>query len=326
MIAPMTAPVIWYMTTGQAGFRTQARGLASRLGPEPRELVVDLAAPWRYLPAALNPFALSVLARESDQPAPPWPDLLISCSRRAAVVAIAIRRASRGRTLAVHAQNPLVDPATFDLVVAMAHDGVSGDNVISVPTALHDVTPERLAEAADAWRDRLTQPGRPLVGVALGGSNRNQPFTPEMAVPLIEGLDRLRRETGARLAITPSRRTPDEVKAALAARFAGDPKVFLWDMQGDNPYYGILALSDRLVVTSDSVSMISEALATGRPVEVFGSDGGERHARFLNGLLDQGLVRRFTGDPAPGPSRGPIDATETAAAAVRRLLQARGFF
>ncbi|MBV9509218.1 MAG: mitochondrial fission ELM1 family protein [Caulobacteraceae bacterium] len=321
----MPAPVIWYMTTGQAGFRTQARGLASRLGPEARELVVDLRAPWRSLPTALNPFALKVLTPGSDRPQPPWPDLLISCSRRAAAVSIAVRKASRGRTLTVHVQNPLADPAAFDLVVAMAHDGLSGANVISVPTALHDVTPERLAAAADAWRDRLARPGRSLVGVALGGDNRNQPFTPETAAPLIEGLDRLRRETGAALAITPSRRTPESVKAAFAARFGGQEGVFLWDMQGDNPYYGILALSDRLVATSDSVSMISEALATPHPVEVFGPDGGARHAQFLNGLLDQGLVRRFAGDPAPGPAGGPLDSTGAAAAAVRRLLEGRGF-
>jgi mitochondrial fission protein ELM1 len=319
----MTAPVIWYMTTGQAGFRTQARGLADRLGGAARELVVDLRPPWRYLPTGWSPFALSALTAASDRPAPPWPDLLISCGRRAAAVAIAARRASRGRTLTVHVQNPLTDPAAFDLVVAMDHDGVTGANVISVPTALHDVTPERLSAAAEAWRGRLGPPDRPLIGVVLGGGNRHQPFTASDAAPLIEGLDRLRAQTGAGLAITPSRRTPDGVKAAFAARFAGDAGVFQWDMAGDNPYLGILALSDRLVVTSDSVSMISEALATPHPVEVFGPDGGPRHARFLRGLLEQGLVRRFTGDPVAARPGGPIDATGTAAAAVRRLLQAR---
>jgi len=320
----MREPVTWYMTTGEAGFRTQARGLASRLSASPRELVVDLRKPWRYLPTALNPFALAELTPTSDRPAPPWPDLLISCSRRAAAVAIAVRRASGGRTLAVHVQNPLTDPAAFDLVVAMDHDGLTGGNVISVPTALHDVTPLRLAAAADVWRERLTRPGRPLVGVTLGGSNKHQPFTVEAAQPLIDGLDGLRNQ-GAALAITPSRRTPDEVKAAFAARFADHPDVFLWDMQGDNPYLGILALSDRLVATSDSVSMISEALATPHPVEVFGPDGGERHARFLRGLIDKGLVRRFAGDPVAGPAGGPIDATETAAQAVRGLLAGRGW-
>jgi mitochondrial fission protein ELM1 len=319
----MREPSTWYMTTGEAGFRTQARGLASRLSAGPRELVVDLRKPWRYLPTALNPFALSALTATSDRPAPPWPDLLISCSRRAAAVAIAVRRASGGRTLTVHVQNPLTDPSAFDLVVAMDHDGLSGAHVISVPTALHDVTPARLAAAAEVWRARLTRPGRPLVGVVLGGATRNQPFTAAAAGALIDGLERLRKETGAALAITPSRRTPPEVKTAFAARLRDDPDVFLWDMQGDNPYLGILALSDRLVATSDSVSMISEALATPHPVEVFGPDGGARHARFLRGLIDKGLVRRFTGEAVAGPAGGPIDATETAAAAVRALLAGR---
>jgi mitochondrial fission protein ELM1 len=319
----MREPVTWYMTTGEAGFRTQARGLASRLSAAPRELVVDLRSPWRYLPTSLNPFALAELTARSDRPAPPWPDLLISCSRRAAAVSIAVRRASRGRTLTVHVQNPLTSPAAFDLVVAMDHDGLTGANVVSVPTALHDVTPARLAAAADVWRTRLIRPGRPLVGVVLGGTNKHQPFTVEAAAPLIEGLGSLRKQ-GAALAITPSRRTPEAVKAAFAARFADDPDVFLWDMQGDNPYLGILALSDRLVATSDSVSMISEALATPHPAEVFGPDGGARHALFLKGLIDKGLVRRFTGDPIAGRAGGPVDATETAAAAVRGLLAGRG--
>ena len=313
----------WFMTTGEAGFRTQARGLASRIAGGARELTVDLAKPWRYLPASLIPSALDHLTPLSDRPAPPWPDVLVSCSRRAAAVAIAVKRASRGRTLAIHVQNPLTDPRAFDLVVAMDHDGLSGPNVISVPTALHDVTPARLGEAAKFWRRRLFKRGRPLVGVVLGGSNRHQPFTLKMAGDLMDGLQQLRRETGAGLAITPSRRTPDEIKAAFQARFTGDPDVFCWDMQGDNPYLGILALSDRLVVTSDSVSMISEALATPNPVEVFGPDGGRRHAQFLHGLVDKGLVRPFTGERLPPSPGGPIDSTEIAAQAARALIAAR---
>ena len=37
----------------------------------------------------------------------------------------------------------------------------------------------------------------------------------------------------------------------------------------DNPYLGFLALADRIVVTSDSMSMLVEATATGKPVFVF---------------------------------------------------------
>ncbi len=314
----------WYMTSGEAGFRTQARGLATTVAGGSRELIVGLRPPFRALPGAwAAPFALAGLAKDSDRPAPPWPDLLISCGRRTTALAIAIRRASRGQTLAVHVQNPLTTVSAFDLVVAMDHDHVSGPNVLSVPTALHDVTPARLAAAGEAWRERLIRPDRPLIGVLLGGTTRHHPFEAAEAAVLIERLQSVRRATGAALAVTPSRRTPRDVRDLFAAALAGDPDAFLWDLHGDNPYLGILALADRLVVTSDSVSMISEALATPHPVEVFGPDGGRRHAEFLGGLIAKGLVRRFEGDPAPPPTGGPIDATEIAARAVRALLQAR---
>jgi len=313
----------WYVTTGEAGFRTQARGLASALADDPRELTVDLRMPWRLLPGAMAaPLAFAALTSGSDHPAPPWPDLVISCGRRATAVAIAIRKASGGRTLGVHVQNPLTAVSAFDLVVAMDHDAVSGSNVRNVPTALHDVTAARLAAAAEAWRGRLAEGEGPMAGVLLGGATRHHPFTPETAKDLIEGLARL-RAAGWRIAITPSRRTPEPVLAALATRFASDAGVYLWDGAGENPYLGILALSDRIVATSDSVSMVSEALATPHAVEVFGDDGGARHSLFLQGLLDKGLVRRFTGDPVSAKAGGPIDSTAIAAAAVRQLLEAR---
>ncbi len=69
--------------------------------------------------------------------------------------------------------------------------------------------------------------------------------------------------------------------------------------------------------------MISEALATPNPVEVFGPDGGRRHAKFLHGLVDKGLVRPFTGERLPPSPGGPIDSTEIAAQAARALIAAR---
>ena len=313
----------WILTSGEAGHRTQARGLALAVAGQAREITVDLRSPWRYLPGDLAPFALKGLTRSSDRPAPPWPDLLVSSGRRAAAVAIAIRRASGGKTVAVHVPDPYTNPAAFDLVVCLNHDSVSGPNVLSLSTAVHDLTPAKLDDAAELWRERLRTPGRPLIGVALGGTtHRKSPSLTQMG-ELFAGLDALRRTTGARLAITPSRRTPDEVRALLSTSFDHDPEVFVWDMQGDNPYRGILALSDRLVITSDSVSMVSEALATRASVEVFGQPDSPRHVQFLDRLIAGGQVRRFTGDPAAAPSLGPINATDVAAKAVRALLAER---
>jgi uncharacterized protein len=311
------------MTTGEAGFRTQARGLARALCDEPRELIVGLRPPWNRFPVAWTPGPLARLDPARDRPAPPWPQLLITCGRRTAALSMAVRRASGGRTFTAHIQDPLAPASGFDLVVAMAHDAITGPNVIKVATALHDVTPARLAEAGARWRERLGGHAEPLAGVLLGGPTRRRPFGDDHARALIEALRRLRRDEATRLAIAPSRRTPAALIADLAAAFAGDPGVFVWTGDGDNPYLGVLALADRLVVTSDSVSMISEALATPHPVEVFGEAQNARHGQFLQRLMDDGQIGRFTGGAAPARPPFPADATAFAAQTVRRMLEAR---
>ena len=67
-------------------------------------------------------------------------------------------------------------------------------------------------------------------------------------------------------------------------------------MQGDNPYLGLLACADAIVVTEDSVSMVSEAVATDVPVMVASLPGRSRRiGLFLQGLIDAGRIRTFNG-------------------------------
>ncbi len=291
--------------------RTQARGLAQAVADIVLEKTVRPRLLWRWTPRPAE-----------EGLAPPWPDLVISCGRRSARASIAARRAG-GDFLAVHVQDPRGPAKAFDLVVAMAHDDIrEGPGVIKVATALHDLTDENLAEAAARWAPRLRPLGHPLVGVVIGGDLKGRPFTPADGERLIDGLRRLMLEAGGALAITPSRRTPAWMLRRLATAFAGYPRVFLWDLSGDNPYRGILALADRLVVTSDSVSMISEAISSHHPVEVLDL-GFARHVGFVQTLVDRRLIRRFEGDPSMPVTSGPVNATLEAAAKVRALLQSR---
>jgi mitochondrial fission protein ELM1 len=303
--------------------RSQARGLAQAVAGVVIEKTVALRAPWSWFPAALAPNALAGLARGSDPLGPPWPDVMVTCGRRSAALSIAVRKASGGRTITAHIQDPRSSWASFDLIVAMDFDKAPNQpNVIKTPTAVHDLTPEILAAAGQAWRGRLAPLGRPLVGIAIGGPTGRHPFSQAQARRLIEGLVRLRAEADAGLAITPSRRTPMRIRKMLSEAFSGEPRAFVWDLAGDNPYRGILALSDRLVVTSESVSMVSEAISTGHPVEVF-DIGSRRHEAFLDGLIARRLARRFADEPVEAPSAGPVNSTEAAAAALRRILQER---
>ena len=300
----------WAVTTGEAGMTTQARGLAAAVADVVMEKTVGARTLWPWRKSATT-----------DDLAPPYPDIVVSCGRRAASQAVRVKRASGGRTVIVHVQDPRTDRAAFDLIVAMDHDRLAArGNVVKVATALHDLTADTLAAAGREWQGRFARLPRPLAGVIVGGDVRGRRFTPQDAADLIAKLVRLR--AGGGLAVTPSRRTPQTVLDALTAAFAGDPGAWVWDRRGDNPYRAILALSDRLAVTGDSVSMISEAISTPLPVEVFDL-AIPRYRAFVAGLVASGRVRRFAGDLAPPPAGEPVDATRTAAAAVRALLQTR---
>jgi mitochondrial fission protein ELM1 len=312
----------WALTTGEAGMRTQARGLAAAVAGAVVEKVILARPPWRALPAGR--LILRGLEPASDRVEPPWPDLVVSCGRRSALIAREVKRRAAGAPLLVHVQDPLVQAGAFDLVVAMAHDPVEGPNVLKVATALHDVTAGRLAAAAELWRARLAHLPRPLVGAILGGPTRRRPFGLEEGRELLAGLLAMRRAAGAGVAVVPSRRTPDAVLALFRRAAAEDPAIWTWTREGDNPYLGVLALADRLVVTGDSVSMVSEALATPHPVEVFTPRLNKRHRGFLETLEERRLVRIFDGawtEPAPRPV---VDATAEAAKATREMIARRG--
>lgn len=316
---------LWALLLPEAGFRSQVLGLAESVGATLIEKNVDLRKPWSILPASLCPFPLWGLDPKRDQLQPPWPDVVIACGRRTIPLALAVKRASGGRTLAVYIQNPKGATPSFDLVVSMRHDGLEGPNVMVVDTAIHRVTPEKLAAARDEWRERFAALPHPLVGVILGGRNRSFRFTPAVADQMIAQLGALSTTEGAGFIITPSRRTEPEIVDRFK-RFATEhpTSVQFWDGQGDNPYFGLLALSDALIVTEDSVSMVSEALASRKPVATVPLEGtAKRHQAFIDNLIHKQAVSRFNGTiPIKAPEQH-VDQTAQAAAVIRTMLADR---
>ncbi len=319
----MLSEMCWVLTPGEAGMRSQALGLAEAVGLPIEEKRIGVRAPWTWLPAGFIPTPVSAFAAAGDRLEPPWPRLVIGCGRRSIGAALAVKRLSGGRTLAAYVQNPEWGRAKFDLVTAMPHDRVSGANVVMVKTALHRISPARLAAARETWRNRLSPDGRPLLGVLVGGDNARYRITGKATAQLVEIVRNACREHGLRAAITPSRRTGADVTRTLADALAAESLGTIWDGAGDNPYDGILALAERLIVTGESISMISEALATGRPVHVLPLEGnGSRHAAFLREIAEERLVSiieenhldwGFTGTPA-------IRSTEEPARRLRKML------
>jgi mitochondrial fission protein ELM1 len=152
--------------------------------------------------------------------------------------------------------------------------------------------------------------------MVLGGNSANHRFLAHDAEALASIAGELLR-TGKGLMITPSRRTPPLVVAALH-RAIGERPVFFADGTGANPYVNILANADAIIVTGDSVNMVGEAVATGVPVHIYEPSGGHpKMSRFLDRLVDEGAIRRWSGQLQTF-SYEPIDATPLIAAEISR--------
>jgi mitochondrial fission protein ELM1 len=315
----MDSLTCWTLTDGAVGMVNQANGLAEAMGFRPERKLIRPRAPWKHLAPQLWLRPLSAGDADSDPLRPPWPDLVVSCGSKAVAPAIAIRRAAGGQTRTIHVQNPTLPTNRFDLVVAPAHDRVVGDNVIATLGSVGLVNRTRLAAAARAYAPSLANLPRPLVAVLIGGSNACYRLTPAITAGLAEGLAALRQDAGVGLVVTPSRRTGADNLAVLRAALSG-PGVEIWDGAGENPYFGYLALADHIVVTADSVNMVSEACVTGKPVHVVELAGGNaKFRRFHEQMRAAGLTRPFTGRLEVWPCP-PFDETARAAAeALRRL-------
>jgi mitochondrial fission protein ELM1 len=301
----MTEPV-WVLRDPRAGTAAQALGLAERLGMPFREVALEWA------PLARLPWPVPTLLGLKDRSAftPPWPRLVISAGRRAAPVALWL--AARGAR-SVHAMRPGFGAARFDLLVIGAHDAPRpAPNTLVIQGAMHRVTPEKLAEAATRFPDLAALP-RPRLGLLLGGPVRAEGMDPAVAARIAAEAATL----GASVMASTSRRTGEAAGRAAASALKAIPhRLYPFGSVGANPYLGMLALADLLVVTGDSISMLSEALMTTAPLLIADPGGlGPRHRALAAGLFAQGLAAPL-GSPLP-PPRAPLDETGRVAADIR---------
>jgi len=311
MIAP------WVISEGLAGLRSQGLGLAEAAGLSPETRELNPRAPWKWIAAKLWPNPLTAVA---DAVRAPLPALAIGAGGMAAAVLAALRRKSMR---VVQVQNPRMDIRGFDLIVANRHDELTGPNVFVTRTALHRVTPARLATEADAWRERLAPYRRPLVAVLLGGSNGRYRLDREAGARLAGGLAAMAQRDKVGVVVSPSRRTDPAVTDLIRTALAPSGG-WVWDFTGDNPYFGMLALADLIIVTQDSVSMISEAAATTAPVMVAPLPGHwQRQTLFMRPLIDEDRIRPFEGRFATWKV-APLNDTPAAAAEMCRRLDLPG--
>jgi|ERR1043166_4691509 mitochondrial fission protein ELM1 len=288
-------PVCWIITDGKAGMESQCLGLAEALGLEPQIKRIRLRRLWRIFSPYLNIGRGFSVSSKGDPIKPPWPDIVIASGRLSVIPSLFVKKKTGGKSFHIQIQNPVVPPDLFDLVVVPSHDKLQGRNVITIEGALHRVTSERLKTGAEKWRPRLGTLLHPIIAVLLGGSNDNYRLDPKTIMQLGAQLEALAHKENATLLVTPSRRT-GTVNTVLLSALLHDTRNTIWNGHGENPYYGMLGLADAILVTCDSVNMISEACATGKPVHIIRLPGhSEKFASFHEYLVRTGRARFFNG-------------------------------
>ena len=237
-----------------------------------------------------------------------YPDIMITCGRRMAGFALAMRRRARadGKPMQiVQLQDPRLPPAMFDALVVPRHDRARGANVLVTTGSLNRLTLDSIKSAMMALPSRwLTTTRHTAVAVMIGGDNRRYRITPEMADGMADRLACFAAGAKATLMIMASRRTPDGLVERLCANLPAGGAML--PQKGEpNVYPGVLGLAQAVIVTSDSVNMASEAAITGKPVLI----APWQSATDTNPSGEAGRIRAFHDHMFAGSHTAPMAGT-----------------
>ncbi|MGQ0801857.1 MAG: mitochondrial fission ELM1 family protein [Pseudomarimonas sp.] len=316
----MSAPRVWVITDGVAGNVRQAMALAPCLGEVTKTLALTLAAPWRWLAPRQLPLTRSAFGAEfSAALGTGKPDIVVGCGRKAA---LATRFLRQHGVRSVQILAPRISTRHWDVVVTPAHDGISGNNVIQTLGSLHPIDSAWLERARREW-SQLGELPNPRTVVLLGGPTKDVPLAEADWQELVATLRSWKTRDGGSLLLSSSRRTPDWLRQAARRELADLFDVQWHDvMDGANPYAGLLGWADRLVVSADSVNLLSEACATHVPVFVrLPAQASGRIAAFHQGLIERGRITTMHDLAASGPAGAvPVQELAEIVAAVRNRL------
>jgi mitochondrial fission protein ELM1 len=257
--------LIWVLQTARAGDNAQVLEIANRLGGNIVVKKLTFNA-MHVLPNWMLGASLSSLAPEARrQIVLPWPNLVVAAGKRTVPVARWIKAASGGRAKLVQVGRPRAAISHFDLVISTPQYGLpKGPNVVEL--ALPFASPRSVSEQeVSYWVGEWKGLPRPWTMVSIGAGKFPLRFDARAIGDLGEKLALL---NSSLIAIASPRTGPD-VLDVLAQHLKDRPAKFYPWRRDPAPYQAALVLADRIVVTSDSISMVSEAINSGKPVSIF---------------------------------------------------------
>lgn len=317
---------VWVLSDGKAGHENQSLGVARALGFEPVLIRLKKRRFGKFF-GFLGPDWLV-----ENAPTGPWPDMVIATGNLTVPIVRHIKHHSPA-TFTVQMMTPTGPKAYFDVIAAPAHDKAPHlERVTTTVGAPNLITPEGLEAMGSKWAGILkTCRTRKVWAVLVGGDAKKYRFTPARAAALAVSLKALAEKEGITFLVTTSRRTSIEAEQTLKTALGDDAALF-WSPRhpvGENPYQGLLALAKGIVVTVDSISMVSEACSTGKPVYVFDMQQAAKMGkfkRFFATLQSRGMVQPLEAAPTTFSGQPLADAAHVAGFVRARYLRRGGGF
>ena len=273
--------LVWLLMGSRAGDNNQLLALAQALGfPfEAKKLEFNQA---RRIPLLRKGLKI-VAARSRSLIEPPWPDIVICVGYGSVPVARFIHDQTHGRARLVHIGNPRDKLEDFDLqITTPQYARGTAPNLLELPFPIGN--PARAARPTGDEIEWLHGFPRPRRLIAVGGPARHWQLD---HAALRHAIDRIRsKEPRGSVVAAISNRTSRSTRQLLNAMLVGEHEAVV----DKHPAFAtLLSQSDEIYVTADSVSMLAEAILSGKPV------GMIPIRRSLRGGLSHWLWERPTG-------------------------------
>ena len=261
------------LTEGMHGMISQVEGLAKALDLDFIHEKIELNNFWKLIPPKITPIRSFVFKNNIDEKF----NIIISCGRKSVIPSIYLKKKFKKKILNIHIQDPKVSLDNFDFVIIPEHDGVNGKNVITTKGAIHYLRSEELNGNKDYLKSQIKKEN--LVTLIAGGPNKYYDYNEQSIKEIFSKIDKNFISKGFQLIFVPSMRTPQKI-IDLAKNYFGNDQIIITKVD-KKAYLCSLKISNYIIVTCDSTSMISEAAITGKPIYVAQLPSIKKNVRFI---------------------------------------------
>ncbi len=305
------------LTQGMHGMISQVEGLAKALAIDFTHYKVETNNIWNIIPPRLSPISQTVYKKIDQTDF----NLIISCGRKSVIPSIHLKNISNKKIFNIHIQDPKVNFKHFDFIVAPEHDAIKGDNVISTKGAIHYLTEEEISENKEYLSSFIKKDERKIWTLILGGPTKYYDYSTKNMKNIFSMFYKLLKKYDFQLVVIPSMRTPFST-INYAKEFFGENHTIIMDVD-KKAYLSALAISENIVVTCDSSSMISEAALTGKPIyvaNILPKKNDKRFQRFQNLFRELNITRNL-GEEVEIWSYEKLDETNRVAKLIKEKIQ-----